>query len=280
MAYTYVTEESMQMFADLIKQNPEQSISFPNDFISEFGNVCDYANQISESEIYNFICTSSSFTTFSNSNITFKCSVLRPYAFYCFSKSTLLSFPKCKIIKPYCFNKATIYNLYIPECEYVCSAAFAEAKLSVLALYRCSVIEKEAFYNSTLKFIRLELPLTVGENAFAACRSLDGAVIGSKHKGTDPSIYSCIISSYAFLGCNSLASIRITNCREFGANVFKGCKDGLRIWLDGSKVPIIDLSNSFPYGTKIIVGSSMISAYRNNSRWRTFGGYIYSRDGV
>lgn len=275
MSYVYVTEDSLQKFANILKPRPDGQLNFPEDFINDFYKLISEYKQIKESTINKFAVDHTAFSY--TQDLTFRgCTILKRSAFSYLSVAAgryiNLNFPDCEIIRDHCFYRAGSIMVEALKCRIIEDSAFAYAEILKFSNASCSFVGQSAFFScSKLSSITIG-PAEIGSNAFCNCKSLQSFIA----KGSSQTNEICRIHESAFKYCNTLCNVALRNCLEIGSSAFYGCPGSICMYLFGSYMAGLHQNSGIPSAAHIYVPTSMVQRYRSAAYWAQYSSNIFA----
>ena len=215
-------------------------------------------------------------------HLTLLANVLRKYDYEASSKSTKMR----GSMMSYLFNTelSMIDKVIDGSIEYLTSHASlvpdgmfqAYASLQKAYFLAAESIGQNAFRDcTTLTTIHFPMVTTVGSYAFQNCTALTRANM--------PKVTT--VGNYAFRGCTSLTYVQLESATEINVYAFNGCtnlntlivgtRNGNVLCRLGNANALTNTKIATGNG-RILVPSSMLSAYKAASGWSTYADKIYA----
>lgn len=182
-----------------------------------------------------------------------KVQTIGEYAFY-YCYNLQIHTIKCKIVSSYAFAQCySINSITLTSTEDIVIGDYAFAYCSSLQSVTRSTISANV--------------VTIGEHAFAQCYSLTSVNFDINSVG-----------NYAFSYCRSLVYCELPNCSQIGNRAFEYCYSLNTIHVSSNSVTRLG-TDAFDHThnlSRIIVPSSLVSAYKTASNWSSYSSIIIS----
>lgn len=269
MSNYVVSDTNLTAVANAIrsKTGGSSSLEFPDDFISEIGNIVPGGfDTLAELE-------ANTLTSWANSTAA----TVSAYLFYNKTALTSVSYSSATAIGDYSFSGCTnLSTISFPKVKTTSSDSFSNClALTTVSLPEATSIAARSFSGcSNVTSVSLPKVTSFGNYAFLNCTSLTTFDINTDYTGSG--------KTAVFQGCSSLQLLDLEQGSSIGTNMFNGCTNLTTVVLrtTGSVCSLgnINAFTGTPFasngsGGTLYVPEDLIATYQSASNWSTILGY-------